>query len=393
MKNIERSIGVKEAIKKANSIIKKLNTKFEIEKINTVNNKYYTTIVYSINDDIVGCGKGVDDQSLASGLFEYIEHYITNEYSIKEINNIENIFFELKKEIKNDNLFEKFFEIKTDDDYFECLNFYEYKDNYMIKIPKFLCLNVRKKEEKYMKLEGYISNNGIAIGVNKQEALLHALNEIIERNSLSYHFLEVFMMGKGYIKINEGTLPNNLKEIFVEIEREIKSKVNIIKIKNDYGLYVYLVYSRNKNKIIKGSGCSISSNYALERALLECLQMYHAMNSDEYLKDKQKYDLFKKLKLNKYIDILTLNYNDKKFTIEDFVENENIYLSIEEMISKIINKIYEKGYKVFISELKKMEECVCIKVIIPNFERFHLVSEGKVILPNKENLSKILKYK
>lgn len=229
--------------------------------------------------------------------------------------------------------------------------------------------------------------------MNKEEALLHAINELIERQTLSEHYFDTFILNKIPIKINKNSLTNNINEILIEVEKEMDMELEIIKLENNFNMYSYLVFPKNENmrKFYKGSGCSLSSEYALERAILECLQTYHLLdiNEEKIILEKEK--LYKEYKLKKYLDIFILNY--KEYIEENYNFNDISLLDVPKMIKIIIDRLNELNYRVFESVLFKKNNIVCIKVIVPNFEHFNLVAEGIPILPNNNHFDDIIKIK
>lgn len=393
MKNIERENDTDFSINLITKTLKNLNLKYEINKFYTKNTNLYTTLILSENT--ISCGKGLENQSLASGLFEFLEHYIIENYSkfdsyqpisnkLLELFNNEN-FINLLKNIENNKKFKslEFKEINGENSFFLPL---------FLSFPNYIDEDI--ENEDFDEAIQYVSNNGISIGVNKNEALLHSLCELIERNSLSHHYIDTFIMNKPYTKIKKNSISSHLLKIIEIIEEEINSELEIIKLKNQFNLYTYLVYPKNKEirKFFKGSGCSISSEYALERSILECLQSFQVFTLDEQNEINYKESIYKEYKLNNYLKILNLDYGNN-FKEIDFEKNIINFSSLKEILDQIISTINEKGYKIFIKELFNKNNIVCLKVIIPNFEKFHLVAEGIAVLPNKENFRKIKEHK
>lgn len=394
MKNIERNYEINFAIEKIKKTMLEMNIDYEIEEYLTNNNEIKTIFVKSNN--ITGSGKGIKNQSIASGLFELLEHFVFEnklyENKIKLTN-----FDKLKKIFRYNNSIEYFFFEKKENEQYFSLKFKEYRGEDFFYLPEILVYLYGNDEYlEFKKTKLYSSNNGIAIGMDKDEAILHSLNELIERNSLSEHYIDVFMKcDTRPMKIKKDTLSKKIKKILFSVEEVISEELEILKIKNEFDLYVYLVFPKNKKlrKFYKGSGCSLLSEYALERAILECLQSYHLLDINEQQKILNKEKLYKDYKLNKYLDIYRLNYNDDMYENIDFEENKLNNDSIKEILEIIINRLYDKGYKLFISKLFEKNNIICIKCIIPNFESFHLVAEGVAVVPNIYNYNKIIKSK
>ncbi|WP_067139533.1 YcaO-like family protein [Oceanivirga salmonicida] len=393
MKNIERIYGVDSAIENIKKTMTEMNLKYEVEEYNTDNNNIKTILVKS--NEVLSSGKGFGNQSLASGLFEFLEHYIyENKISKNRVKKIN--FDELKEIFEYDNAVDYFFfEKKKNKEYF-AIEFNEYNGKSSFFLPEALIYIYENKEyTELRKATVYSSNNGIAIGMNKKEAILHALNELIERQSLSKHYIDVFMKGDIPLKINKFTLTKRLKEILFEVEKEIGEEIEIVQLKNEFDLYAYLVYPKNKDirKFYKGSGCSLLSEYALERAILELLQSYHLTDITEQENLLKKEKIFIENNLKKYLEIFNLNYIYDTYKEINFENNSLNSQDLKDMIEFIIKKLYLKGYKVYLAKLFEKNNIVCIKVVIPNFEHFHLVAEGVPVVPNIPNFNEIIEKK
>ncbi len=298
----------------------------------------------------------------------------------------------MKKVFYNDysiTYFTNNFETKDDIKWIKFVNFTNEKDE--INVPLFL-INVYENEiildknKKYHMTSKYVSNNGVAIGATRNEAILHGLNEILERNSVSHHLIDVFLNNYIYDVIDSNTLPQYLKDIYDEIEITVDEKVNILELNNEYGLNVYMVYTKNKSCDIpfKGFGASLSSEYALERALLECLQSFHLYNNDCIQEDKLILNRFEKYPV--YSKIIKLDYSNIAFNIKKFeIKNYN-GLNVKDMLNKITTSIRNNGLEIYFHEIINDNNVCCVHTIIPNLEKFHLVLLGNLVIPRKENI-------
>lgn len=88
-----------------------------------------------------------------------------------------------------------------------------------------------------------------------------------------------------------------------------------------------------------------------------------------------------------------MNYDETNYEIIDFEINKLEKMNVLEMLDLIIQKLNLEGYKVFENVLYKYNNVVCVKLIVPNFEHFHLVGEGIGIIPNIKNFEKIIEFK
>ncbi|WP_188112881.1 YcaO-like family protein [Mycobacterium simiae] len=127
---------------------------------------------------------------------------------------------------------------------------------------------------------GYWSTNGYAAGMNGTEALLHAVNEVIERDAFSNFLLESafgrpvgssMLLGDGW-----------LSDLKSEIERSSSSTIDVRIIPALAGTVAIAIGSRFDcyQRRLLGMGSSSNAAYAIERALLE----YEEVCATDYLR-------------------------------------------------------------------------------------------------------------
>ncbi|MGW0808113.1 YcaO-like family protein [Nonomuraea sp. NPDC002799] len=132
----------------------------------------------------------------------------------------------------------------------------------------------------YAHLMRYSSNSGSAVGVTSAEALLHALNEAIERDALSLLLVRAFLAEGGAGEplrpalIDPDTLPPDLARAHATAEELTGSPVHLLDITSDLGVPTMLAYTaptaRQRHR--RGTGTSLSPAYAAWRGLTELVQ-------------------------------------------------------------------------------------------------------------------------
>jgi ribosomal protein S12 methylthiotransferase accessory factor len=120
---------------------------------------------------------------------------------------------------------------------------------------------------------GYWSTNGYAAGMNVAEALLHAVNEIIERDALS-HFLLQCGFGNA-VGTSMALRDGSLSELKSDIERSTSSSIDVRVIPALAGAVAIAIGSRfdHRGCRLLGGGSSTNTAYAIERALMEYEQV------------------------------------------------------------------------------------------------------------------------
>jgi ribosomal protein S12 methylthiotransferase accessory factor len=128
----------------------------------------------------------------------------------------------------------------------------------------------------YADLMRYSCNSGSAAGVTVTEALLHALNETIERDALSLLLVRAFLGGPGFRPrlIDPGTLPDRPARAYAVARELTGSPVYLLDITSDLRVPTMLAYtpptSRHPHR--RGTGTSLSPSHAAWRALTELVQ-------------------------------------------------------------------------------------------------------------------------
>ncbi|MDF5757267.1 YcaO-like family protein [Spongiactinospora sp. TRM90649] len=129
----------------------------------------------------------------------------------------------------------------------------------------------------YSHLRRYSCNSGSAVGVTAAEALLHALNEAIERDALSLLLVRAFLGGRGPLPrpIDPRTLPPGPAAAYAAAAEVTGSPVWLLDITSDLGVPAMLAYTppAGDRPHRRGAGTSLSPAHAAWRALTELVQV------------------------------------------------------------------------------------------------------------------------
>ena len=356
---------------------KHLNLNYEISEKKTIVDSHVSTYSVILNGTVQGNGKGYSNQSLASAIYEAIEHYIYQNSSNSEMSvPISSICDGI---IQNEYAVKVLKENLSPDDIIGATKFFD--GNNKIFFPTALW-NVYNNSipDKCVSIKKYSTNSGCAIGTSLNDALIHALNELLERYSLSKHYYNVFIdHSEKAVFINPKSLSASLLELYNTISAEIGTEIIIVDIKTFDGFFCYQVFADNPGTGVpfKGSGLSTSSRYALERALLECLQSYHLQCAQNKIEDVTALSLFKELK--KYNAILCLKYGaDIQFA--DYVTSKEI--AAEQIYQEEIKIIEQNKMNISYKILFSYNQIICVQVILHGNDKFYLVGIGIPVVPN-----------
>lgn len=128
----------------------------------------------------------------------------------------------------------------------------------------------------YASLRGYSNNTGCAIGATRDEALLHGLNEWVERDALSLFLLvSVYDGGPMPPVIDPSRLPSATASLLAAVESRFGQRVHLLDLTSDIGVPVVMAYLVESPGLVGpryGMGASLSVPTALERAITELVQ-------------------------------------------------------------------------------------------------------------------------
>jgi len=375
------------------SYLNRLGLCYKLEKYGDKFPIYKAFIVDELNKrKYIGGGKGYKTQGIVSALAECSQHYLSyNTVSNYQSNKIQILsstellnFVPIESFAKLSKLFnfdeKKVFSTLIYQDIFDPKNLFYYP----------LCLT----EIRYNKLNNVEGDNslswrshdtGSSLGMSYNEALLHGINEWIEKHSYSIFLLEHFFSKNNKVLfLQKESLPLYISELVNYIEKTFSDNLLIIVLKNDFGIPCILTLFSNQLDCTlqpKGLGCSLVKEYAIEKSIFEALQCRLLRNSNSVkkeitsLQNFSKYPLFlKAYKLDfSQINSYFINYDDL-FSYD--------CSNLSEQISYIYKLLYNQGgYKVYRHVfLAESSGLTSLQVLIPGLNETFLVKEGKFIV-------------
>lgn len=401
-KNFEREHNINDALHKGINVCKELGIKINYENIGEFLQTEYAELVDLQGRKLTsGVGKGGGLTSKARALFESLEHYLTEykiDYSKQKLFLLEKIpnikYFNNEKIIQllySDSdrekliLCKKYTNIKNDSKEFWYPTFITnpfYADN-----PK--CFD---QEIDYSKLKRYSSNSGTAIGCSLNEAIIHASNEVIERDALSLFLLKYYYYrNNDTVKIiNRETLSLDVQEFLSNAEKEIDQKIILVNLTTELKIPVILaILEHNKFGIpIYGSGSSLYREYAVKRAISELIQSYHMiqaypnaskeiMHNINCLNGFPNHYVCAEFNTNTLLNAFEIEQVDFKTLSNYTLDNLDGYL---DYLVQILNN---HDFDIYYSICQKFSNGVhLVNVIIPNTERFFNILFGQIVFPS-----------
>ena len=247
----------------------------------------------------------------------------------------------------------------------------------------------------------YSTNSGSALGFNSEDAILHGLLETVERDAHSLFQLQTVFMNKWEktFVLDRTKISNIISSLWVEVEKLIGQEIIVFDITtDDIGIPVYIAlpaYHHSSHGSLHGCGCSLYPEYAIERALLEILQVYQArgillknyalQNHEKDMKNLLSYiDHIRGYKDNPYIEKVLGTNNIKRLTNTCMKKDINFsspQMNTKCQVSYIVNLLKDKGFNSYAITIEH-DGVFLSHVVVPGLEKFNCI-DYCVIAPGK----------
>lgn len=337
---------------------------------------------------IVAEGAGKGSECHLGALAESVEHYAVEHLSDQHIIHCSTNEIRNQPLTKMDGLL---CNLPVSDAPLECVAMADMQSGHIVSIPATLQLPNRRSVIKNMGIPGteylfrYSTNSGVALGCSENEAILHGLNEVIERHMLS----KVLMSLCGQSEHMPLRVPcaGILADVFSN-ELEIHAAAchfKVLFMPTQQGVYFSMALPKSPNGRYPicpiGSGCSVDPRIAIGRAITELIQTLELYNADEKNTDLRAYSL-----LDRSPPLRPLIQLEKLRNVDNTVRRLDPPLSIPpaEQIELITEHLNDLGYRVLRRTLAHFGNgCFVTQVYVPGFERFNLIRAGNPVVPQR----------
>lgn len=327
--------------------------KLRIKKIENISsslsvNPTFTITRYTSNGETTDCGKGLTIRdAFYSGIFESIERYSAENYDdIK----YEGSTFAVKK----------IYNVCAPSDIYPV-------KNYADKLSLTWCegINLLTNKPILIPIEGKFSNIntvGLASGSSNENAIVHAIYELIEHDTLSMYSYAGLQGRKIKLIEEDGELFNIYSSL---IEKGISVDIRLLD--NDLKIPMVLVLFNDiplmQNVKIAGMGSNFDIKIAVKRALLECQQ-----SADYWYSRYKLNDMDEKGIIHPSLELYNKYRISDKFVYFSDIEIIDIKKKKEEL-NLLLEKLCNVTDKVIVVNITNNKLNIpCVKVIIPEFE-------------------------
>jgi ribosomal protein S12 methylthiotransferase accessory factor len=245
----------------------------------------------------------------------------------------------------------------------------------------------------YTRIRRYCTNSGTALGLDVTEAMIHAVCERIERDAESLFLISTFLSEppRPVRLVAPDTLPLRLRALYNEITELAGVPVMIIDITTDIGVPSFCAVIMRQEGLIqpRGCGCSLSKEYAVERAMLEALQDMHVQEQfaaechDDHVAILSALHRFPRYQAAARMNVAAL-VNQGLFEVRDFADivAPAVPRDLDEYLAVLVDLVEARGFHIFYSVAYQSSLGItCLNVLIPGLENFQLVKSGNAVLP------------
>lgn len=233
-------------------------------------------------------------------------------------------------------------------------------------------------------LGAYCSSNGYAAGSSVKDALLHALNEVIERDAIGHHLILSTLHRTSLESYPPSAIGDPSIRLYMEsLSGQVGSRLHVSFLEGLAGstAAVYTAPVQDAAPTIIGYGSSAFPHYAVERAVSEAQQEYWAalmnfnvsedggIDTDDYLKQ--------------YPNLLAARH--ASVVGNRLASSTEVQVNVLEFQKRVnlIDELTERGYSAFgrVVWRSKHANVVVCQVVIGGAERFSMIRFGLPIQP------------
>ncbi|MFE0104649.1 YcaO-like family protein [Streptomyces sp. NPDC059009] len=349
----------------------------------------------------VGSGKGFPDAATTGALYEALEHALTGPGSLKHLEYVLRPSAAVAHGTAGREDAVRIL-AEQDDAKVACLRYRALDGGEDLELPLslwapwYVTPTARAAEARgalgdttdYSRVLSYSVNSGCAIGATEDEALLHALNEWVERDAFSlFLWRSIHEGGDMPPRIPRSSMPAHLADAIDRIGDASGRRTFVLDLTSDIGVPVALavVAASGSRPAQYGLGASLSGEVALERAVSELAQgrlirQAYGGSSQPGLAVGRR--LAQQPRLLACAQIACADRLYQAPAVKPYADGELAEAPVQEQRHEVVRRIAASGVRVVAHRLRQLSHGTTVaQVQCPGLERFHLVTEGHFARP------------
>ncbi|AZL69645.1 MULTISPECIES: YcaO-like family protein [Pseudomonas] len=367
----------------------------------TVLGKGLGSVLISLSDAVTGriaqgSGKGGLEEARVGARFEALEHYL-DEHQPRPLHVRSTVSLARQAHLQGDFLLPW---LKAQPDrYLACQRYTDIHAKPLfdyplgVTLPDYADQALPGDDFDHRGLRRYSSNDGAAIGASRDEAVLHALNQIIERDALSLFMLRHFYYQRreAVLQVLRPAASSALSRLWGEAERCLDSPIAVLDISNEFASRSFLALCLRPASPLQanvvGCGASFDTWHGIQRALSELVQLQLNSRLPQGRQQLQQaagaLATWPRLQRCQQLDIAALLDNSRDCALPEPLPAQTVTQQLE----ALVDDLNRHGHQVGICEVFRGAQGISlINALVPGLERFHLVRSGNLVLPGPRGL-------
>jgi ribosomal protein S12 methylthiotransferase accessory factor len=283
-----------------------------------------------------------------------------------------------------------------------CAPYRDFRSGAAVNVPLFLVFPqyagggcVEGDEFDYSAASRFSSNSGTAIGATFEEAAIHALNELIERDAWSLfllsHFFDTHPRRQIGRLVAADTVPEDLGSLLALASKRAKREILLIDITSDVGI---ATFAATVDRLLPdehvhpyGFGTSTYPFYAAYRAITELLQTIDLKERSEQIRAADKIILQATERYRKLRDCVHFKVDRDRLKRRAWDYPSPPRRSLATLLSETLAQLEAHGIDLCFHVHREVPDLFCV-VSYTSFalERFFLVTSGVQMAPGPRGM-------
>ncbi|MBC2381354.1 YcaO-like family protein [Pseudomonas sp. WS 5106] len=340
-----------------------------------------------------GAGKGLLAAARVGALYEALEHYLSDDLHASPLHRQVCGYFTGHPSFFDDSVLALL--VAQREDAIVCRTYHSLVDDTPFSYP--LALTCPRYCEQPLHddltdlraLRRYSSNSGTAIGATRDEAVLHALNESIERDALSLFLLEHFYYRYplGLHRVDPESLDPDAAGVLQALSRQFNAEVVLLDISREFCATTCLAFINTPTSLpaVYGTGTSLTPTHAAWRALTELAQLQMLATEPplrRHLLNAQRH-LARFPRLQRCLQFAPVHLMAQPIKWVQ-LHRRKACADLVEQITCLVDDLARHGLRPGVCSLFQSPlGTTLVNVVVPGLERFFLVSTGNVVVPQQ----------
>lgn len=246
----------------------------------------------------------------------------------------------------------------------------------------------------YSSVVRYGSNSGVAIGASVEEAAVHAIGELVERDSWSL-FLAAHFLGDPAsfgAWIEPGSLPEEVARVHAAAQRQLGREVRLIEATSDLGVPVFIAttdrIAAGEAVFPGGYGASLYAGHAAIRALSELVQAVLIGRRLETVSAYSRQTLEALAEYPKLRDCAYFQVDFERLPRRRWDHAPRERQAPAVLLRELLARLGERGIQVRHAINHREGDAFCVvSCVALELERFLLVTTGMVMAPGRRGMA------